>query len=129
MTHATAHRPAAPAERLMPPVPGSLAETGLSGEFVTDLLLKTLYVQGARSGAELAEFLKLPFPLLDDLLIDLQQRRYVEVRGTREDQALLCFVDVRCRDEFARRDGHFLNDFATKRVDEPGLTAGDFERA
>jgi hypothetical protein len=40
-------------------------------------------VQGARSGAELSEFLKLPFPLLDDLLIDLQQRRYVEVRGTR----------------------------------------------
>jgi predicted ATPase with chaperone activity len=83
MTHATVRPPAAPADRLMPPVPGSLAETGLSGEFVTDLLLKTLYVQGARSGAELAEFLKLPFPLLDDLLIDLQQRRYVEVRGTR----------------------------------------------
>lgn len=69
--------------RLMPPVPGSLEETGLSGEFVIDLILKTLYVQGARSGSELAEFLKLPFPLLDDLLLDLQQRRYVEVRGTR----------------------------------------------
>ena len=69
--------------RLLPPVPSSLEETGLSSEFVTDLLLKTLYVQGARTGAELAEFLKLPFPLLDDLLLDLQQRRYVEVRGTR----------------------------------------------
>jgi predicted ATPase with chaperone activity len=78
------HAPARPVDtRLLPPVPGSLEETGLSSEFVIDLLLKTLYVQGARSGAELAEFLKLPFPLLDDLLIDLQQRRYVEVRGTR----------------------------------------------
>lgn len=83
MTHATARPGAPPSERLMPPVPGSLEETGLAGEFVTDLLLKTLYVQGARTGAELAAFLKLPFPLLDDLLIDLQQRRYVEVRGTR----------------------------------------------
>jgi predicted ATPase with chaperone activity len=69
--------------RLLPPVPGSIEETGLSGEFVTDLLLKTLYVQGARTGSELSDALKLPFTILDQLLLDLQQRRYVEVRGTR----------------------------------------------
>jgi predicted ATPase with chaperone activity len=83
MTESTTRRAPAAERRQMPPVPGNIEATGLTEEFVTDLLLKTLYVQGARTGAELSDFLKLPFPLLDDLLIDLQQRRYCEVRGTR----------------------------------------------
>jgi hypothetical protein len=37
-------------EGLEPPVPESVRDTGLSEEFILDLLLKTLYVQGARTG-------------------------------------------------------------------------------
>ena len=37
-----------------PPVPDTVASTGLSPEFIVDLLLKTLYVQGARSGQHLS---------------------------------------------------------------------------
>lgn len=66
-----------------PPVPESIEETGLSEDAIVSLALKALYVQGARMGRDLANFLKLPFRLLDDLLLDLQQRKLVEVTGTR----------------------------------------------
>jgi predicted ATPase with chaperone activity len=66
-----------------PRLPTNLEETGLSSALVSELLLKTLYVQGARSGDELAGFLRLPFSILDDELLTLQQRRLVQVRGTK----------------------------------------------
>ncbi|HEX7119416.1 MAG TPA: hypothetical protein VF212_11545 [Longimicrobiales bacterium] len=66
-----------------PPVPGNLRDTGLSAEAVIDLLLKTMYLQGAKTGQQLTEEVRLPFSLLDDLLLSLQQRMLVEVRGTR----------------------------------------------
>lgn len=65
-----------------PPVPQSLEEIGLSEEFIIDLLLKTLYVQGARTGGQLVGSIRLPFPFLDDQLLTLQHRQMVEVRGT-----------------------------------------------
>ncbi len=65
----------------VPPVPVSLADTGLSEDTISDLALKALYIQGARMGQELATYLCLPFDLLDDLLLRLQQRRFVEVKG------------------------------------------------
>jgi hypothetical protein len=65
-----------------PPVPETVKETGLSGEFITDLIIKTLYVQGARTGQQLMEVVRLPYPFVDDRLLDLQQRRLAEVRGT-----------------------------------------------
>jgi predicted ATPase with chaperone activity len=75
----TQPRPSAPTR---PPLPETIEATGLSVEFVVDLLLKTLYVQGARTGQQLMETVKLPFPFVDDLLLGLQQRRLTEVRGT-----------------------------------------------
>lgn len=66
----------------IPPVPESLADVGLSADTVRDLVLKVLYVQGSRTGEYLANFLRLPFPLLDEELLTLQHRRFVEVRGT-----------------------------------------------
>jgi predicted ATPase with chaperone activity len=67
---------------LVPPTPEKLADTGLSADSVRDLLLKVLYVQGSRGGQYLADFLRLPFPLVDEELLTLQQRRFIEVRGT-----------------------------------------------
>jgi predicted ATPase with chaperone activity len=66
----------------IPPTPEKLADTGLSADAVRDLLLKVLYVQGSRSGQYLADFLRLPFSLADEELLTLQQRRFIEVRGT-----------------------------------------------
>lgn len=65
-----------------PPVPEELEDTGLTAPTVSDLLLKTLYRSGARKGRELEDALRIPFSILDDLLLDLQQRHLVEVRGT-----------------------------------------------
>jgi len=63
-----------------PPVPESLEDTGLSAAFVSDLLLKTLYFQGARNGTALESFVRLSFSILDPILVDLQERQLVEVR-------------------------------------------------
>jgi hypothetical protein len=65
-----------------PPVPQKLADTGLSADALRDLLLKALYVQGTRTGQYLADLLRLPFPLVDEELLTLQHRRFIEVRGT-----------------------------------------------
>jgi predicted ATPase with chaperone activity len=65
-----------------PPPPETVAATGLSPEFLFDLLLKTLYVQGARTGQHLTNVVRLPFDFVDDQLLSLQQRRMVEVRST-----------------------------------------------
>ncbi|MDF3052204.1 MAG: putative ATPase [Geminicoccaceae bacterium] len=65
-----------------PPVPESVSDTGLSEEFIVDLLLKTLYVQGVRTGRQLMAAVRLPFTFVDDRLLTLQQRRLVEVLGT-----------------------------------------------
>jgi predicted ATPase with chaperone activity len=65
-----------------PPVPERLSDTGLTADFLRDLILKVLYVQGSQTGLELARFIRLPFALLDDQLLPLQHRRFLEVRGT-----------------------------------------------
>jgi predicted ATPase with chaperone activity len=84
MTTARAFDPGTPQERpavLRPPAPDTLEDTGLSTEFITELLLKTLYVQGARTGQQLMEVVRLPFDFIDQRMLELQQRRFVEVRG------------------------------------------------
>lgn len=64
-----------------PPVPDSLEETGLSAAFVSDLLIKTLYRLGARTGNQLGNIIRLPFALLDEELMTLQRRHLIEVRA------------------------------------------------
>ncbi|MGH7558603.1 MAG: ATP-binding protein [Gemmatimonadota bacterium] len=67
----------------VPPVPTSIQETGLTPEGVGALALKHLYVQGALSGRRLSDRLRLPFEIVDDVLLDLQQRHFAEVVGVR----------------------------------------------
>ena len=69
-------------DSLEPPVPENVRDTGLTDEFIVDLLLKTLYVQGVRTGRQLTAAIRLPFTFVDDRLLSLQQRRLVEVLGT-----------------------------------------------
>ena len=66
----------------IPAVPQTVEDTGLSREFIVDLLLKFLYIQGARTGQQLTDAIHLPFPFVDEQLLSLQQRRLVEVLGT-----------------------------------------------
>jgi predicted ATPase with chaperone activity len=66
----------------VPKVPEGLEDTGLSQDAVIQLILKTLHVQGAKTGHGIAQSVRLPFQLVDDLLLSLQQRQLVEVTGT-----------------------------------------------
>lgn len=68
--------------RMYPPVPQTAREAGLTDEMISDLLLKILHVQGARSGMQLVESIRLPFNIADERLLWLQQRRFIEVRST-----------------------------------------------
>lgn len=66
----------------VPAAPRTMEETGLSDSQVTALLLKALYQHGALLGSELAEFLCLPYVILDDPLLAATQRHFVEVLST-----------------------------------------------
>ncbi len=80
-TASAAHADSGP-RPIAPPPPETVEDTGLLPEAIADLLLKTLYVQGARSGQQLVEFICLPFPLVDEQLMRLQHARLIEVRRT-----------------------------------------------
>lgn len=68
---------------MVPRPPESLQDAGLSEEFVAGLVLKALHVRGEALGFDLVDILALPMSLLDDVLQQLQERRFVEVHSTR----------------------------------------------
>ena len=63
-----------------PAAPRTLAETGISGDSVTALLLKTLYT-GELSGRELAESVAIPYAILEDLVEHVRVEQLIEVRS------------------------------------------------
>ena len=63
--------------------PESLEEAGLSEEFLAGLVVKALHHRGSAAGVDLSDMLALPFPLLDDLIEQLQERRLVQVLATK----------------------------------------------
>lgn len=77
-----------------PPVPEKLEDTGLNPAFVSDLLLKVLYRGGARTGGQLVHGLRLGFGILDDLLLDLQQRHLIQVQRSDGHGRLAYLFDV-----------------------------------
>lgn len=66
----------------VPPVPVTTADTGLTPGLISDLIIKALYSLGGRSGDDLRSYVRLPFGILDEQLVDLQQRRLIEVKGS-----------------------------------------------
>jgi hypothetical protein len=63
-----------------PPPPGTIEETGLHPDTLSQLLLKTL-VAGEATGTGLAEKLRLPYSVLDALVQHARVEKLVEVRG------------------------------------------------
>src|SRR5688572_21561082 len=64
----------------VPPVPVTLADTGLTADKVEALIVKTLYA-GEMSGLQLAESLRLPYPILEPIIDRARGERQIEVRG------------------------------------------------
>ncbi len=66
----------------IPPQPASIAETGLTMGFLTDLVLKVIYFTGAITGQRLEETTKLPFlGVIDKVLEFLKLEEYVDIIG------------------------------------------------
>jgi hypothetical protein len=65
-----------------PTPPRSLAETGLTLGFVSDLALKILYLEGYLSGVTWCDRLRLPFPgVVDGVVEFLKREKLLEIRG------------------------------------------------
>ena len=69
-------RPQTPA----PPVPATLADTGLGADQVEQLIVKSLY-GGEATGLTISDRLHLPYPILEPIIERARQERLVEVRG------------------------------------------------
>jgi predicted ATPase with chaperone activity len=66
----------------VPPQPTSIAETGLTMGFLTDLVLKVVYFTGAITGQRLETMTKLPFlNVIDKVLEFLKLEEYVDIIG------------------------------------------------
>jgi predicted ATPase with chaperone activity len=66
----------------IPRQPTSIAETGLTMGFLTDLVLKVVYFTGAITGQRLEEMTKLPFlGVVDKVLEFLKLEEYVDIIG------------------------------------------------
>src|SRR5919204_6620032 len=77
----TAVQPPTP-EIPLPPEPQSLEQTGLTLGFLSDLALKTLYLRGQMSMAEIASALGLAISGVTDRVMEfLKTERLVEIRG------------------------------------------------
>ncbi|MDD3927938.1 MAG: ATP-binding protein [bacterium] len=64
-----------------PQVPKSVEETGLSPDFISDLILKTLFYRGTLNGGAIASELKLPYAtVIQAILRSLRESTLVEVR-------------------------------------------------
>jgi hypothetical protein len=66
---------------LHPPAPGTLEETGLSGDLVLQIVTKTLHLAGELSGAELSERLGVSFQIIEPALALLKREHHCEISG------------------------------------------------
>ena len=64
-----------------PTAPDSLRQAGLSLNFLNDLLMRTLYVNGVMLGLDIARQVCLPFKVIEESLKFLKDEKCVEVQG------------------------------------------------
>jgi len=73
------------ADNLRPPFvsqPSTIEDTGISFGQLIDLCVKTIYFRGRPSAREVAEVMKLPFAIVEELLAFLKREKFVEVVGS-----------------------------------------------
>src|SRR5580765_6573178 len=64
-----------------PTAPESLRQAGLSLNFLNDLLMRTLYVNGMMLGLDMSRSVCLPFKVIEEALKFLKDEKCVEVQG------------------------------------------------
>lgn len=73
--------PRPPPPRFFPPQPRSLAETGLSQTMGEELVLKAIFFAGEMRGADIAQRVKLPQLIVDELIESLRRQKYLDLKG------------------------------------------------
>jgi predicted ATPase with chaperone activity len=62
--------------------PANLEELDISQGILTDLILRLLFTEGESSATRIEEVVRLPFKVLDEILVHLQQEHLIEVPRT-----------------------------------------------
>jgi hypothetical protein len=60
-----------------PRIPASFEDLGVGAKFFEQLVLKTLFTRGGSTGDQLSMYLRVPFWLMDDLLLHFQRQQLV----------------------------------------------------
>ena len=72
-----------PEQPALPPRPRSLEDTGLSLSYVSDLVIRALYIVGEMTGQAIVELLHLPYEnVIDQAISYLRREQMCEVKGT-----------------------------------------------
>src|SRR6218665_2367301 len=72
---------ASKAPRFPPAQPRNLEELGLSTTMVEELVLKAIFFAGEMRGMDIANRLKLPTTVVDEILEGLRRQKYIDIRG------------------------------------------------
>ncbi|MDP3236198.1 MAG: ATPase [Myxococcales bacterium] len=67
--------------RFFPPQPRSMLETGLSATMVEELVLKALFFAGELRGSDIANRIKLPQLIIDEVIESLRKAKYIDLKG------------------------------------------------
>ena len=74
-------RPSEPPQ--LPPRPRSIEDTGLSLSYISDLMLRALYLIGEMSGQQLVDLLHLPYDnVIDQVIAYLRREQMCEIKGS-----------------------------------------------
>lgn len=71
-----------PLQPALPPRPRSIADTGLSLSYISDMVLRSLYLVGEMTGQQVVEMLHLPYEnVIDQAIAYLRREQMIEVKG------------------------------------------------
>jgi hypothetical protein len=83
LTSVTLSGETAPSGPRLPPRPRSIEETGLALSYVSDMVLRALYLVGEMTGVMLVEMLHLPYEnVIDQAIAYLRREQMCEIKGT-----------------------------------------------
>ena len=77
----SAPRPQPSQPRFWPPSPRNLLETGLTPTMIEELVLKALFFAGELRGGDIANRIKLPTHIVDEVIEGLRKNKYVDLKG------------------------------------------------
>jgi predicted ATPase with chaperone activity len=84
-------------ESLAPPLPETLADTGLPGSVIEQLILKLLYSRGDMLGRDLSEAVGLKFSLVEGFLESFKRQHFIQVKksmGMGNSTSVFALTDV-----------------------------------